>query len=304
MRPNGFPRVSVITIIKNLRNNGREDYFFECVNSVRKQKYENLEHVVIDGGSTDGTQEFLKERGIAFIEEADKGIAEGMNHGINHATGKYIIFLNSDDYFINETGLEKAISVMETSGADFGYSDVDFIRKTGEIKVRRSDIYPLFSVMSLCHQGMICRKDLFECIGSFDEDFRISGDYDFVLRSVESGAGYVRLAERFAAFREGGVSTTDTKMVQHETWLVHQKHYGDKISLSDTIQYMREQWIPFGILEKNVRKQSLKERMKFKLINFRHYVQSKRKEIFDIRTRKGKRRIILFGIHIIKEDKR
>ncbi len=304
MPSNELPKVSVITVIKNLRQNDRIDYFEKCLSSVSGQEYPDMEHIIVDGGSTDGTQDFLRERGISFIEEADKGIAEGMNHGLNHATGKYVIFLNSDDYFINKTGVKEAVVTLEKSGADFGYSDVDFIRKNGEAKVRRSNIYPLFSVMSLCHQGMICRKDLFERIGFFDESFRISADYDFVLRSVESGAGYVRLAERFAAFREGGVSTTDTKMVQHETWLVHQKHYGDKISLSDTIQYMREQWVPFGILEKNVRKQSLKERMKFKLINFRHYAQSKRKEIFDVRTRKGKRRIILFGIHIIKEEKR
>ena len=103
------PVVTIITITYNLIKDGREAYFRECVESVHNQCYGNFEHIIIDGASDDGTIDLLNEYAqkgwIKYYSEPDNGIYNAMNKGIEKANGKYIVFLNSDDYFSSVTAI-------------------------------------------------------------------------------------------------------------------------------------------------------------------------------------------------------
>ena len=122
------PLVTIVTITFNLSKAGREKYFRQCLESVHNQTYENIEHIVVDGASVDGTAELIKEYAdkgwIKYISEPDKGIYEAMNKGVKMADGKYITFLNSDDYYNEKTGVEISVKALEESGADFSYAPV------------------------------------------------------------------------------------------------------------------------------------------------------------------------------------
>ena len=97
------PKVTVITITFNLIKAGRKQTFIKCMESVHNQNYKNIEHLIIDGASTDGTLDLLKEyqkKGyIKYKSKKDKGIWDAMNKGIDVASGDYITFLNSDDFY-------------------------------------------------------------------------------------------------------------------------------------------------------------------------------------------------------------
>ena len=93
------PLVSIITVTRNLIDAGRKDFFRQCVESVRMQDYPNIEHLIIDGASTDGTVDLLKEMNVNYISEPDAGIYTAINKGISLSEGKYVAFLNSDDFY-------------------------------------------------------------------------------------------------------------------------------------------------------------------------------------------------------------
>ena len=106
----GYQKVSVITVIKDLVKNGRIDSFKECVDSIRRQTYPNIEHLVVDGASTDGTIDLLKKLKCHYVSLVDHGIYEAMNTGIRKSTGEYIIFINSKyiKHFISSVSLENS----------------------------------------------------------------------------------------------------------------------------------------------------------------------------------------------------
>ena len=97
------PKISIITVVYNILEHRRKDCFIKMLDSIKSQNYGNIEHIVIDGNSNDGTKEFLKSLGVKFFSKKDNGIYDAMNNGIKKATGKYITFLNSDDYYFDET---------------------------------------------------------------------------------------------------------------------------------------------------------------------------------------------------------
>ena len=110
------PLVSIITITFNIISNSRKKLFVKCLESVHKQTYKNIEHVVIDGASKDRTvdliKKYVKKGWVKYISEPDEGIYDAMNKGIKLAKGKYISFLNSDDYYSGKTGIEMSVETL------------------------------------------------------------------------------------------------------------------------------------------------------------------------------------------------
>lgn len=118
-------KISVITATFNLIKNGREGFFRQMVESVQRQTWRNVEHLIVDGGSSDGTVQMLEELAsagkIRYISEPDKGIYDAMNKGAALAAGELITFLNSDDFFSNTKGLEESMKVFD-KGFDYSYA--------------------------------------------------------------------------------------------------------------------------------------------------------------------------------------
>ena len=207
-----YPKVTVITATFNLIHNHRAESVIQAIESVHCQDYPGeIEHLIMDGGSTDGTLEFLqdyKDRGwIKIHSEKDKGLYFAMNNGIAKASGKYIAILNSDDYWKNNQAIKTCVQALEESHADFTYGDLTIEHADGQTSVFHSKIEDIFYRMSFGHMTMITRTDALREANGFDaERYSSAADYDLILRLILNGKKPVKVNLNFGVFRDGGFS--------------------------------------------------------------------------------------------------
>ena len=128
------PLVTIVTITYNLIKSGREKTFLQTVESIKKQTYDNIEYIIIDGASTDGTIDLVKSLGLTYYSEKDNGIYDALNKGIARATGKYICFMHSDDFFNNVDAVKLSVEALEKENADFSFAKANFIEDDDEGK--------------------------------------------------------------------------------------------------------------------------------------------------------------------------
>lgn len=177
------PKVSIIIAIFNGASKLRR-----CLESISQQTYSNRELIVIDGGSTDGTVAILNEfdaRITYWISEPDTGVYNAWNKGLDHATGDWICFVGSDDYYASETGLA---TIMEPTLS----GDYEFVTARGAVVDEHGSIIKVFGRKwewgrekkrhYICHPGSLHHRALFERFGRFSEQYRIAADYEFNLR--------------------------------------------------------------------------------------------------------------------------
>lgn len=203
--------VSVVTVTFNLVKNGRIALFRECLESVHGQTYGNVEHIVVDGGSADGTVEVLEEYArkgwISYISEPDEGIYDAMNKALARVKGKYVAYLNSDDFWHDAHGIEASARALEASGADFSYAPMRLIDDAGELEGYVNPMLSAFCVdVPICHQTMFTKVETLRRFGGFDTAYRICADYDVETRMMLSGCKTVFVPLCFTTFRKGGAS--------------------------------------------------------------------------------------------------
>lgn len=199
------PLVTVVTITYNLINAGREKFIRQCIDCVRVQTYKNVEHIIIDGASTDGTLKIFKDYPwLKVFSEPDKGIYDAMNKGVAKASGKYIVFLNSDDFWHDNRAVEESVKVLEENNADFSYAPCTYLDENNKFV---GYLYPtmetFFAWMPFCHQTMFTKTELVK----FDDSYKSAGDFDFVLNLILSGAKGVFVPLNFTTFRWIGMSS-------------------------------------------------------------------------------------------------
>jgi len=180
-------KVSIITATFN-----SEKSIQRTIDSVAGQDYKNIEHIIIDGGSTDMTISIIQSNSnliSTFISEKDKGIYDALNKGIKLATGDIIGFLNSDDVFTNMHVISKVANCFQVKGCDVLYGNLiyqskdDTNRKT--IRYWKSNkFHPdcLKYGWMPPHPTVYCKKEVYNQYGQYDEKFKISADYDYILR--------------------------------------------------------------------------------------------------------------------------
>jgi len=211
------PKVSVITPVFNLIEAGRKEFFRQAVNSLHNQTLDNVEHIIVDGASTDGTLDLINElvagrTDTTVISEPDSGLYNAMNKGARSASGKYLIFLNSDDYYHESGGLEANYRALEWAGADYSYGSVRVLAPDGTHNTRQNkSLKSILSKTPFCHMTMMARRDRLLTLGCFDTKFSICADYDLIFRMVMSGAHGLRVDRLFCTFRQGGVSSNLTE---------------------------------------------------------------------------------------------
>ncbi len=234
MKINKSPLVSIVTIIFNPLKNGRKEFLIQCLESVRNQSYKNIEHLVIDGGSTDGTvdllNEYEKNGWIKYITEKDNGIYDAMNKGVSLSKGKYVAFLNSDDYYHGRDGIKDSVFALEKSNAAFSYAPVLMLAEKGSSIYKnhphlKPNIKNVYHTMPFCHQTMFIRKDALVKEGKFDARFRSAGDYDLVLRLCLKNYSSVFVNKTFVTFRLGGVSDENQTQSVKEVSESYYKNY-------------------------------------------------------------------------------
>ena len=178
-----LPLVSVITAVYN----GRAE-LGRCIESVLSQDYPNIEHIIVDGGSTDGTVELLKAYGdrIAhWTSEPDAGVFDAWNKGLDIAQGEWISFLGSDDIYLPGAVRGYMNAARENPGVHFLSSRIDWVHHTGYRRVRGEPwVWPRFSrLMCTAHPGSMHSRKLFEQYGRYDTAYRSAADYELLLRA-------------------------------------------------------------------------------------------------------------------------
>ena len=182
------PCVSIITVVRN-----GAATLARTIASVQAQQGPGIEHVVVDGGSTDGTQALL-ERHLRpqdfWISEPDRGIADAFNKGAALARGTYVQFLNADDW-LSDGQLAQAVSTLERSGADFVFGDLVFYRDDRPAFVYRGDPHYADGLRThlppVNHPTLLARRALFERVGLFCLEHRYAMEYDWLQRVQRSG---------------------------------------------------------------------------------------------------------------------
>ncbi len=248
-------KITVVTVVYNLVEAGRIETFRQCVQSVHEQTYGNVEHLIIDGASTDGTLALIKEfedKGwVTCRSEADSGIYDAMNKGIRAARGDYVIFLNSDDFYHDKQGLARAAKYLQAKKADFGYSRMVVkgmfreIRKYSNVKLCK-----MLWKMPFPHPTLLVKKTVMEELGLFDTEFQLVGDYDFILRMLLKGYKGVHIPGDFVTFRQGGA--TDVRIPAREMPLAYYKNYAPiaNVSMDECVKIYQSYLIPFRLLNK------------------------------------------------------
>lgn len=205
------PVISVITVCFNSRST-----IERCIQSVIDQDWPHIEHIVIDGGSGDGTGLTL-ERFSAhlayWVSEPDKGIYDAMNKGLARATGDVVCFLNADDCYADSTALRAVAHEMHHHRLDALVADVGFFRANAPLRMIRRYRSDRFSPERLAwgwmpaHPGFFLRRDVAQRVGSFKTNYRIAGDYEFVVRAFHGQKlRYRHLPRVLVHMQSGGAS--------------------------------------------------------------------------------------------------
>jgi len=210
-----------ISIITSVYNNQKT--IKDAIESVLEQTYENVEYIIVDGGSSDDTISIVKSYGdkiSKFVSEKDKGIYDGLNKGVKHATGDVVAFLHSDDIYATPTILENVVKAFQSDqNFDGIYGDLVYTPKDDTIKVLRYwksrdfDETLLAKGWMPAHPTLFLKREVYEKYGGFDLSFKIAGDYDFMLRVLSAGIKVKYIPEVLYKMRVGGESNKSLKNI-------------------------------------------------------------------------------------------
>lgn len=205
----GEPLVTIITVCWNSAKTIEQTF-----RSVADQTYKNIEYVVVDGNSTDGTVDLLRRHEDMidyYVSEPDKGLYYAMNKGIELAQGDYILILNSDDWYVNDA-VEALVAATSYSGCDFVSGLERYVNAEEKIlnvsPVMNFD-YSIYLRASIHHETMLVPRRIYDQIGPYNTDYRIVGDLDLMIRLFEAGITHYKLLKEITFFRQTGVSNTD-----------------------------------------------------------------------------------------------
>jgi len=198
-----LPLITIITVVYN-----GEKFLEKTILSVINQTYSNIEYIIIDGGSTDRTLDIIRkyEHAIDYwISEIDEGIYHAMNKGIVLATGKWLNFMNADDYFVHADVIR---SIKLDDKFEFIYGNIIIKDEDYEIKSGSEVNLKIPIYKSLCfHQAVFAKKKLYIKFDSFRTDLKIASDYDFFVKVFNNKISVKYVDYCVAVMRVGGVSS-------------------------------------------------------------------------------------------------
>jgi len=202
-------KVSIITVVFNAA-----ETIEDCINSVFTQTHRDIEHIIVDGGSTDGTISVINSNNNKIarsVSEKDDGIYNAMNKGIHLAKGETIAFLNADDVYADENVISQVATVMQKNCWDAVYGDliyIDYLNTNRIVRYWQPGEYKnraFFHGWAPPHPTFFCRKEIFEKFGCFYDKFKIAADFELMLRFIEHhkiNVGY--LPKVLVKMRTGG----------------------------------------------------------------------------------------------------
>jgi len=220
------PKLSIITVVYN---NARD--IERTMLSVFNQTYPNIEYIVIDGASTDGTLEVIKKYGSrvsCLISEPDKGIYDAMNKGLAIATGDYVLFMNSGDELYDAYTVAHVFA--SADDADIYYGETEMINDAGESLGQRRHKAPAQFTwrdfkygMSISHQAIYIKRSLTQ---PYDSRYQLSADIDWILRAAKKARCIVNVNRYVAKYLVGGMSKAKHRQSLLERFNIMREYYG------------------------------------------------------------------------------
>ena len=249
-------KVSAITVCLNSK-----DTIEQTIQSIIGQTYKDIEYIIIDGGSDDGTKEIIeryRDHIAVFISEPDEGIYDAMNKGIRVSTGQIIGIVNSDDW-LEPDAIEAVVNIFETEEIDIVYGNVNEIENNRPVSVLRSleklDDENVWTTMPVWHPATFIGKDVYERLGGYSTRYRISSDYEFIIRCVLNHEKFYYVDKVLSNFRNEGLSSRELQLYAEENRTIISE-YKDRIKDYKKILDFYNEYIKCLIFEKKAANQT------------------------------------------------
>jgi len=242
------PLVSIVTVVYN-----GEKTINRTIQSVLNQTYPNIEYIIVDGASSDGTVEIIKSYALKisrWISEKDEGIYDAMNKGVKMCNGEIIGIINADDYY-EPDAVENIISVFK-KGLFIYHGNLRNIDEKNNIFISKAPqtVHKLKRGMVINHPATFVNKEVYDKLGLFSTKFRIAGDWNFILNAYLNNVTFISVDKILANFSLGGVSGSISTKYLKELNEVRKQNglykWIDKYYLYD--------WVRFKLLGRNLQK--------------------------------------------------
>jgi glycosyltransferase involved in cell wall biosynthesis len=218
------PLVSIIVVTYNAI-----DTINSTIQNILNQTYKNKELIIIDGASNDGTIQIIENYSAHlsyFFSEKDNGIYDAMNKGIPQALGDWIIFMNSGDYFANSTVLEDVFEIKKIR------DEVNVIYGNTVINKSDSIINPpkkinknYFYFETICHQSLFCKRSAFNSLGTFNTDYKLLADREWLLRARLLKLGFQYIPVNICIWETSGFSSNNLNLYNLENVRLQQSYF-------------------------------------------------------------------------------
>jgi len=206
-------KVSIITISFNANKT-----IEKTLVSVADQLYQNIEHILVDGGSMDNTLEICNSFShiSKIISEPDKGVYDAFNKGLKLATGDVVGFLNADDVFYNDNSVQDIVKAFSENKTDIVYGNLDYINEDGKVIrnwISRPYVKGLVKkAWKTAHPSFYCKKEVYDRLGGYNDSFKIAGDFELCVRFLEiNQVSSFYLNKKLVKMLVGGISNSGLK---------------------------------------------------------------------------------------------
>lgn len=235
------PKFSIITVTYNAA-----EVLEDTIQSIVTQTYKNLEYILVDGGSTDGTPDIIhkyREHITTVVSEPDRGLYDAMNKGIRLATGDYLCFLNAGDgLHEDDTLLQMVHSINGTDLPGVLYGETDIVDSQGHFlharRLSAPDVLTWKSFkkgMLVCHQAFFARRDLVE---PYDLQYRFSADFDWCIRIMKKADVLHNTRLTLIDYLNEGMTTRNHKASLKERFRIMSKHYGPASTIAHHLWFV------------------------------------------------------------------
>lgn len=244
-------KISVITVCFQA-----EKTIAKTIESVKQQTYADMEYIIVDGASTDGTMKVIEKTlgdyPAKVVSEPDLGIYDAMNKGIALAGGDYLHFLNAGDVYYDEQILEKTAAHIKKTDADIVYGDIEYLYPDGSRERRNYDkkcAKQIYYLTGDCinHQAVFAKKKLFEK-DLFDIDLKICADRDWMMKKSKEKASFDAMGFLVCIYSYDGVSVIQKDEYKKEAALCIRKHYPSGYPVFAVFEFMRNHRFLAGAL--------------------------------------------------------
>ncbi|ANQ47865.1 glycosyltransferase [Flammeovirga sp. MY04] len=234
-------KISIITASYNNKKTLQQ-----TISSVLAQDYNNIEYIIVDGGSLDGTVQMVQSYGKyihQFISEPDNGIYDALNKGVKMATGDVVGFMHSDDFFASNTIISEIVKTFQKNNVDAVYGDLHYVSEKDPNKIVRNWVSSSFSEDKLKrgwmppHPTLYIKNDCYKKFGLYNTKLRIAADYELILRYFgKNRITSAYLPKTIVKMRMGGASNNGLKAIKkkmkEDYWALKENNIGGFYTLA------------------------------------------------------------------------